>query len=86
MPAGICECVSTHSETLMPINAPKPHEMQPIDYADHTLEMDTRWMLADKPELKAQVKSSDAETDDEDPRVGADLTETQINELLHRRK
>jgi hypothetical protein len=69
----------------MSVNAPKPEAMPHIDYADHTLEIDTRWMLTERPGLKARKTSSDTGAN-EDPGVGADLTATQVNELLHARK
>jgi hypothetical protein len=65
----------------MSVDAPKPVPMQPIDYADHTLEVDTRWLLADRPELKEAMERA-SEAMDEDPRI-TDLTATQVNELLN---
>ena len=77
--------MATHSETTMSVNAPKPEIMPPIDYADHTVEVDTRWLFTDRPDSKVRSGSSEARTD-EDPRDGADLTPAQINELLNARK
>jgi len=65
----------------MSVNAPKPVEMLPIDYADHTLEVDIRWLLAEKPELS---KHSDA-GDTEDPRAAVGLTAEQVEDLLNRK-
>lgn len=67
----------------MSVDAPKPVPIEPIDYADHTVEMDTRWLLADRPEIKAAMESAAEAMDNEDPRVDSDLTATQVNELLN---
>jgi hypothetical protein len=66
----------------MSVNAPKPIEMLPIDYADHTLEVDIRWLLAEKQELSKQADAIDAD----DPRAATDLTAEQVQELLNLRK
>jgi hypothetical protein len=57
----------------MSIDAPKPVALPEIDYSEHTLEMDTRWLFANKPELKR----ADSSAID-----GSDLDDTQVNELL----
>jgi hypothetical protein len=63
--------------------------MLPIDNDDHTLEVDTRWMLNDSPELKALMDSVDEDveyedsTDYADPRIGDALTATQVLDLLN---
>ncbi|MBC7982930.1 MAG: hypothetical protein H7Y02_03655 [Candidatus Obscuribacterales bacterium] len=66
----------------MSLEAPKPIAMPSIDYADHTVEIDTRWLFADRPELDAKMKAAEESRDHGDTRVGVDLTATQINELL----
>jgi len=73
----------------MPKNTPQPNEMLPIDNDDHTLEMDTRWMLMDRPELRALMESDATDANDEsssayeDPRLADALTATQVIELLN---
>jgi hypothetical protein len=63
--------------------------MLPIDNDDHTLEVDTRWMLMDRPELRALMESDDTDANDEesasyeDPRLADALTATQVLELLN---
>jgi hypothetical protein len=66
----------------MSVNAPKPLDMLPIDYADHTLEVDIRWLLSERPELSEHAGNEDTE----DPRTAANLTAEQVEELLSRGK
>ena len=59
----------------MSVDAPKPAVAPQIDYADHTLEVDTRFLFANNPQLKAFIDGHrNAES--------SDLDETQVNELL----
>jgi hypothetical protein len=67
----------------MPASVPKPNEMLPVDSDDHTLEVDMRSFLMDRPEAKAHMESAYEETVYEDPRLGASLTATQVIELLN---
>jgi hypothetical protein len=68
----------------MAINSPKPTEIPSIDYADHTLEVDTRWLLAHREQLQAQKGAMEEGADGAD--LSPDLSSTQINELLNRKK
>jgi hypothetical protein len=85
----ICDGVATHSEMAMSKKVPLPNEMLPIDNDDHTLEVDTRWMLMERPELKALMEADDKDINDEeasiydDPRLADALTATQVLELLN---
>jgi hypothetical protein len=73
----------------MPPKEPKSDGMLPIDRYDHTLEVDMRYLLAERPELKAELESAGADseydlsTEYEDPRIGAALTATQVLKLLN---
>ena len=62
----------------MTIEAPKPASLPDIDYAEHTLEMDTRFLFANQPELKRAYDSHAV--------GGKDLDDTQVNELLSKGK
>jgi hypothetical protein len=68
----------------MPENAVKPPDQSFIDYADHTVEMDIRWMLNDKSNTPTQPR--DASSTNDDPTVVLDLTATQVHELLNDKK
>jgi len=67
----------------MSVNAPKPEEMPAIDYADHTVEVDMRWLIARRNELNKLAESSesaDGKTPDD-----SELDASQISELLNRK-
>ena len=70
----------------MPAYAPKPNELPILDN-DETVEIDMRWLLKDRPDLKAKIESSDSDAADESssydrPTVGSELTATQVIDLL----
>ena len=67
----------------MSVNAPKPEETPAIDYADHTVEVDMRWLLARRQERNKLAESSEA-ADGETP-DGSELDPSQISELLNRK-
>ena len=69
----------------MSADAPRPVEMLPIDYADHTLEVDIRWLLAEKQEQAKRAAGTDAD-DNDDPRAATSLSPEQVDELLNLRK
>jgi hypothetical protein len=50
-----------------------------IDYADRTMEMDMRWLIADKAN---PLPKTDPSADLDDPTVVLDLTATQVHNLL----
>jgi hypothetical protein len=60
----------------------------PILDSDNTVEVDMRWLLKDRPGLKAKIESSGSDADDESstaydrPTVGSELTATQVIDLL----
>jgi hypothetical protein len=90
-PVGICDGITTYPETPMSEKAPKANQMLPIDNDDHTMEVDTRWMLMENPQLRALMESDDTaieleedeSTDYEDPRLADALTATQVLALLN---
>jgi hypothetical protein len=71
----------------MPAYAPKPNELPTLEN-DATVEVDMRWLLKDRPGLKAKFESSDSDEADENstaydrPTVGSELTATQVIDLL----
>jgi hypothetical protein len=69
----------------MSVNASKHEELPAIDYADHTVEIDTRGLFANRPEFKAHAESSQVGQHGE-AATGAELTPSQTHELLSRRK
>lgn len=69
----------------MSADAPRPVEMLPIDYADHTLEVDIRWLLAEKQE-QAKRSAGANDNDNDDPRAALSLTPEQVEDLLNPRK
>lgn len=66
----------------MSADAPLPIDMLPIDYADHTLEVDIRWLLA---EQAKQTAGNDA-GDTDDLHAVPDLSADQVDALLNPRK
>jgi hypothetical protein len=82
-PAEICDGTSNHSETPMPASMPKPNAMLPIDSDDHTLEVDMRSFLMERPDIKVQMEGTDSDSVYEDPRLGDALTATQVLDLLN---
>jgi len=70
----------------MPAYAPKPTESAILDN-DDTVEVDMRWLLKDRPGLKAKIESSGSDTADDTsvydhPTLGSELTATQVIDLL----
>jgi hypothetical protein len=61
-------------------HAPKPADEIPIDYADHTLEVDIRWTSADT--AVVQQRNAENFAGNDDPTVVLDLTTTQVHKLV----
>ena len=58
----------------MSLEAPKQAVLPDIDYAEHTLEMDVRFLFADQSRFKKDAAASEPEH----------LDDTQVNELLNK--
>jgi hypothetical protein len=75
----------------MPSYAPQPSEL-PLVEDDATVEVDMRWLLKDRPGLRAKFESSgsdaagDATIAYDMPESDTELTDTQVGELLNPRK
>jgi len=71
----------------MPAYAPKPNDLPTLDN-DATVEVDMRWLLKDRPGLKAKIESAGSDVVDDTssvydrPTVGSELTATQVIDLL----
>ena len=66
----------------MTVEAPKPLVMPTIDYADHTVEIDTRGLFNAMAALQRENEARDELAALQDSNCDADLTVAQIHSLL----